>query len=818
MIKKILTIIVLFTALLQTQAQTFNYDNPQEYCIKSIKVSGIRFLSADALIQISGLSIGDTISVPGDKITDAINKLWKQKMFSDVKIYANKTEGDNVWLEIYLTERPRLSVINYYGIKKSQEEDIADQINLTRGAQITENSIRRAENIIRQYFADKGYSKVKIKTYKKSDTTFQNAVMLNIYINKFEKTRIEHINIEGNTVFPDRKIRKILKETKQRRWWGLFKPSKYIAAAWKDDKELLLAAYRKKGYRDVRIVSDSIYDANINNINIDLKIEEGKQYFFRDIKWVGNTKYETEVLQKRLLIKKGDVYDSEKLSNRLNVDEDAVGNLYMDNGYLFFNVTPVEIKIDNDSVDIELRIYEGEKARINRVVIKGNDKTNDHVIRRELYTVPGEWFSKSDLIRSVRQLAQLGYFDPEQIVPNPIPNPADGTVDIEYSLVERGNDRVELSGGVGQGMVTGSLGLSFNNFSIQNLFDKESWQPLPMGDGQKLSLQARTNGTYYQSYSISFSEPWLGGKKPTSFTASINYSILSQYDYYNPAGDGTNATIFGSNIGIGKRLPWPDNYFSVYAGIGFQQYVINGYGSFLVNTDVEYGTFNNFTLTLNFGRNSVDNPLYSRKGSEFKIGLEITPPYSAFNNKDYSNLETAEKFNWLEYHKWNFKYGWFSQLAGDLVLHTKAEFGMLSYFNDDIGYPPIGSYSLGGDGMSYYSYGTDIIGLRGYENGSLTPSGGGNIYTKYTLELRHPIVMTDAVTIFGMGFLEAGNAWTDFNEFNPYQLKRTAGAGVRLFLPMLGLLGFDWGYGFDTLPGTNTISGAQFHFTMGQQL
>ncbi len=819
MIKNFFLLCLLLSVLtINTFAQVFDYENPKQYQIAGVKVSGIRFLSSDAIIQIAELNVGDTVTVPGDDVTSAVTNLWKQKMFSDVKILVEKIDGDKIWFELQLAERARLSVVNYYGIKKAEEEDIAEQVNLTRGSQVTENTIQHSENIIKNYFADKGFSKVNVKTYKKQDTTFQNAVSLNIYINKMAKTKIEHIYIDGNTHFTDRKIKWTkLKETKEMRWYGLFKPSKYIKKAYKDDKELLLTAYRKEGYRDAEVVIDSVYDANEEHVNIYMKIDEGKPYYFRTITWVGNTKYDTETLQKRLLINKGDIFNKEKLSERLSQDEDAVGNLYMDNGYLFFNVTPIEIKIENDSVDIELRVYEGEKARINRVVINGNDRTNDHVIRRELYTVPGELFSKTDLIRSVRQLAQLGHFDPEQIVPNPIPNPADGTVDIEYSLVERGNDRVELSGGFGQGMLIGSLGLSFNNFSIQNIFDKKSWQPLPMGDGQKFSIQARTNGSYYQSYSLSFTEPWLGGKKPNSLSVSVYYNILSQYSYYSTVQSTDNAKIFGSAIGFGQRLKWPDNYFTWYGGIGYKQYLINGYGDFLVNVDVDNGAFNDFNFTFNFGRNSVDNPLYSRNGSAFTLGLDITPPYSFFNGKDYTDLPLADKYKWLEYQKWTFKYEWFSQLVGDLVLHTKADFGMLSYFNQKVGYPPIGGFSLGGDGMSYYSYGTDIVGMRGYENGSLTPSTGGNIYTKYSIELRHPVILNESVTVYGIGFLEAGNAWTNFSEFSPYGIKRTAGVGARVFLPMLGLLGFDWGYGFDTPAGSTEISGNQFHFIMGQQ-
>ncbi|NPA45465.1 MAG: outer membrane protein assembly factor BamA, partial [Chlorobi bacterium] len=520
----------------------------------------------------------------------------------------------------------------------------------------------------------------------------------------------------------------------------------------------------------------------------------------------------------KLHIKKGDVYNRAKLDERLTIDDDAVGNLYMDNGYLFFNVRAIEKKIEGDSVDIELRMYEGPKARINRVTIKGNDRTNDNVIRRELYTVPGELFSKSDLVRSVRELATLGHFDPEQIVPTPIPNPSDGTVDIEYSLVERGNDRVEISGGWGAGTFVGKLGLTFNNFSIQNVFEKESWRPLPTGDGQKLSLSFQTNGPAYQYYSISFQEPWLGGKKPNSFSVSFYYNVQTNRTTSNPNPiELQTAKVGGISIGFGRRLKWPDNYFTLYHSIGYQNYDLNDwiYRSYIKN--VTNGNFNSIILSTKFGRNSIDNPLYSRRGSEFSIGLELTPPISLIDGRDYASMEPEEKYNWLEYHKWTVKAKWFSSIIGDLIFHTNTEFGYIGYYNKDIGYSPVGGFSVGGSGMSYYSYGVDVIALRGYEDDKLTPINGANLYTKYTMELRYPVVLSQSATIFGLAFAEAGNAWYDTKNFNPFDIKRSVGLGVRVFLPMLGQLGFDWGYGFDSQPGETSAHGSEFHFTMGQQ-
>jgi len=820
MIKKTVLLILLAVIFNNTFSQiNIDYENPEEFEIAGIQTRGIKYLDRNALIQITGLSLGDKISIPGDAITDAVKKLWEQKMFSDVQINVLRTENSKIWLEIYLEERPRLSEIKYFGINNSDQEELNEKLELVKGRQITDNTLVLSKNIIREFYAEKGYSKTKVNIYKKQDTSYQNAVILNIYVIKNKKTRIENLTIDGNTVFADRKIKwRKIKDTKEKRWYGLFKPSKYILETYEEDKKKLIAEYNKEGYRDAKIVVDSVYDADERNVNIYIKVDEGKQYYFRKINWVGNKKYETEALNKKLQIKKGDVYNKEKLDKRLTADEDAVGNLYMDNGYLFFNIRAIEKKIDNDSVDIELRMYEGPIARINNVLLKGNDRTNDYVIRRELYTVPGELFSKSDIIRSIRELATLGHFDPEHIVPTPIPNQADGTVDIEYSLIERGNDRVEISGGWGAGMLVGKLGLSFNNFSIQNIFDKKSWQPLPTGDGQKFSISAQANGSQYQLYSISFQEPWLGGKKPNSLSVSFYYNIQTNRTIYVRDPDPLRiAKIAGASVGLGRRLKWPDNYFTLYNALGYQNYNMKNwiYGNYIKN--VSDGIFNSINFNTVFGRNSVDNPLYPRRGSNFSLGLELTPPLSLFSNKNYSSLSEEEKYKWLEYHKWSFKGEWYSPIWGDLVFHTKTEFGMLGFYNKDIGYSPIGGYSVGGSGMSYNSYGVDIIGLRGYEDGKLNPEKGTNIYTKYTMELRYPAILSESANIYGLVFVEAGNAWYDTKTFNPFSIKRSAGVGIRVFLPMLGQLGFDWGYGFDSQSGETKAHGNEFHFTMGQQ-
>ncbi len=816
MLKKISFLLILISILKTGFSQEqINYENPQEYEIAELKVSGIKYLDKSTLVQISGLQEGQKIMIPGDEITNAVKKFWEQKMFSDVSIRATKIEDGKIWLEVYLQERPRVSGVFYFGIKNSDKEELNTKLNLAKGKQINDDILVNSENIIKNYFSEKGFSRTSVLINQKTDTAFQNAVILNIYINKHKKTKIDNINLENVTVFTQLKFkRKLLKETKEKRFYGLFKPSKYIKTKYTEDKLKIIEEYNKLGYRDARIVRDSVFDGKEGNVNISINMYEGKQYFFRNISWIGNTIYPTEILNANLKIKKGDVYDELKLSDRLNMDEDAVGNLYMDNGYLFFNVTPVETKIEGDSVDIQLVMYEGQKARINNVIITGNDRTNDVVIRRELRTLPGELFSKSDIIRSVREIANLGHFDPENIIPTPIPNPSDGSVDIQYALVERGNDRVEISGGWGQGMLVGSLGLSFNNFSIQNFFDKDSWRPLPTGDGQQLSLRAQTNGSRYQYYSVSFTEPWLGGRKPNSLSVSLYYNLQS--NYADKASDlRADAKILGTSVGLGRRLKWPDDFFTLYNAFGYQQYNLNDWAVF---RNISNGIYNNFTFSSVFGRNSVDNPLYARSGSSFSLGIELTPPYSLLNKKDYTNLDAQDKYHWIEYHKWTFKSSWFTKVVGDLVLNTRADFGYLGFYNKEIGYSPLGGYSLGGDGMGYYSYGTDVIGLRGYKNGTLTPSEGGNMYVKYSLEMRYPVVLSQAATIYGLVFVEGGNAWSEFRQFNPFNIYRSAGAGVRIFLPMLGLIGLDWGYGFDNVPGEAAgAHGGEIHFVMGQQ-
>ncbi len=802
----------------------FDYANPKEYYIGGISISGIRYLNHNALVQLSGLKEGQKIKIPSEDVTKSLKKLWKQGLFSDIKISYTKIVGDTIYLDFYLQERARLSKLVMTGIMKSQINDIKEKIDLKRGGQITENIINKTRNIITEYFVNKGFYNVDINIIQKNDTSYQNTVVLYINIDKKEKVKITEIEFIGNTVFEDDKLRKFFKETKQKRWYGLFKPSKYTPEKYEEDKKLLIAKLNEKGYRDAKILHDTLIKNPDNTLKLVVEIEEGNKYYFRNIVWVGNKKFTSEQLSRALKIKKGDIYDQAVLDKRLTIDDDAVSNFYMDDGYLFFNVTPVEMNVQNDSIDLEMRIFEGPQATIKNVTITGNTRTNDHVIRREIRTMPGELFSKSDIIRTVRELAQLGHFDPEQIVPTPRPNPADGTVDLEYALVEKANDQIELSGGWGAGMIVGTLGLSFNNFSTKNIFDKKAWQPLPTGDGQKLSIRAQTNGKYYQNYSISFVEPWLGGKKPNSLSVSVSHTIQSSggynpyggSSYYRPTTDASssNMKITSISVGFGRRLKWPDDYFSLYNEISYRYYDLNNYSLF---RGLSTGVANQLAFNNILSRSSVDNPLYSRRGSAFSLGLEFTLPISLWDGKDYSTIDSEEKFKWLEYYKWNFKASWFTQIIGDLVFNAKAEYGFISYYNEDIGPAPTEGYELGGDGMGFYVYGKTIIGLRGYENGSLTPPGGGYIYNKYTFELRYLITHSQAATIYGLTFLESGGAWNEFSDYDPFGLYRSGGVGLRVFLPMLGLLGIDWAYGFDKVRGAADVSGSKFHFILGQQ-
>lgn len=832
-----------------------DYKKPKEYIIKEINVTGIKYLDKNILVNLSGLAVGTTIYIPGDEITNAIQRLWDQGLFSDVKIYAKEYDRDSVVLEYYLQERLRLSELEITGLRKGKENDIREKLELKRGMQITQNLVNNTERIVKNYLYDKKFLNAKVDIVQVDDTSAgSNNVKLRIYIDKGNKVKIKDINFYGNEVFSDGKLRRKMKETKKINL-NFFKGSKFIDEQYEEDKGLVLKEYSAEGYRDAEIIKDSIYKVKPDRLAIDIYISEGNQYFFRDIDWVGNTKYTSEALSRILKIKKGDPYDTELLENRLNMDEDALSNLYLDNGYMFFNVIPTIMTIENDSIDLQMRISEGKRVRLNDVVIHGNTKTNEHVIRRELRTKPGELFSKAEIMRSQRELAQLGYFDPEQfgIEPTNI-NQAEGLVDLEYTLVEKSTDQLEVSGGWGNNMFVGTLGLRFSNFSAKNMFKKGAWRPIPSGDGQTVAIRAQTNGQYYSSYSVSFMEPWFGGKKPNSFSVSAYYNVQKSTNYFYEVGD-EYMKIIGGSVGLGQRLKWPDDYFTISNSISYQRYELKDWSYYLFQNGISH----NLSFSTTFARNSTDQVIYPRRGSSFALTLQLTPPYSLFREDKFwelsaterqeiedrneladqrnstagaivdeynvipEDIENSRKYEWIEYHKWRYKGSWYLKIWKDMVLAVNSEFGYLGYYNKDVGYSPFGKFDLGGDGMSGYSlYGVDNISLRGYENSSLTPRSStglkqGNVYEKLNFELRYPISLKPQATIYVLGFVEAGNAWSDMDNYNPFNIKRSAGIGLRAFLPMFGLLGIDWGYGFDDIPGIPDANGSQFHFVIGQQ-
>jgi outer membrane protein insertion porin family len=741
-------------------------------------------------------------------------------LFSDVKITATKIEEGKLYLDIYLRERPRLTRLEITGINKSETEDLTEKISLRNGSQVTTDLLNNAERIIKEHFIEKGFYNTEVEMIQKKDTTAGNGVHLQININKNDRVKIEEIEFVGIDVYKERRLKRVLKKTKAVNI-NFFKPSKLIQKEYKADKQKLIDFYNENGYRDAKLITDSISRVSEDRIKLKIVLDEGKKYYFRNITWVGNTIYPADILDRVLGIEKGDVFNQKILDERLQVDEDAVSSLYLDNGYLFFSIDPVEVNVEDDSIDFEMRIYEGKQATINRVIITGNTKTNEHVIRRELRTVPGDLFSKSDIIRTVRELASLGHFDPEKIEPNPIPNPADGTVDIEYKLVERANDQLEISGGWGARMFVGTIGLRFSNFSAKNVFKPSAWRPVPTGDGQTLSVRAQSNGKWYQAYNFSFIEPWLGGKKPNSLSISLYHTITSGSSYWNYSKEGLdqNFKISGASIGFGRRLTWPDDFFTLYNELTFQQYTLNDWKGYFFFSN---GVSKTYSFTTVLARKSVDQLIYPRRGSNFSVSLQFTPPYSLISGKDYSKMTLNERYKYIEFHKWKFLAEWYTTLAGNLVLSTKAQFGYLGHYNEQIGPSPFEGFDVGGDGMTGYNiYGYETIALRGYENSSLTPRvnglKSGNVYEKLTLELRYPITLNPNATLFGLVFLEAGNAWYDIHDYNPFMAKRSAGVGMRAFLPMFGLLGIDWGYGFDPIPGNPSANKSQFHFTIGQQ-
>ena len=804
----------------------FDYATPIEYEIGGITMSGIQNMDSKILVLLSGLYIGEKINVPGDQISKAIENIWNQGLFENISVSATSIVGNVIFLDFNLLEKPRLSRFSFTGINKSEADKVREAINITRGDVITENMLMRTTYKIKKHFWDKGYLNAEVKIIQTPDTTIQSTSILLFNIKKHHKVKVNKVNIYGNANVKASKLKRTLKKTKEKKFYKLFISSKFINEEFQNDKYKLIDKYNEKGFRDAKIIKDSVYVHNKKTVNVDIYVEEGKKYYFRNITWVGNTKYTSEQLSSVLRIKKGEVYNQKQLDENLQMNASGtdVYSLYMDDGYLFFNATPVEVMIDNDSIDLEIRVYEGKQATINKILLDGNTKTNDKVVIREIRTKPGQLFSRADVIRSQRELSQLNYFDAEKIGIEPIPNPANSTVDIKYTVEEKSTDQVELSGGWGAGMVVGTLGLSFNNFSLRNILKKDAWQPLPAGDGQKLSVRAQSSGKYYQTYSASFTEPWLGGKKPIAFSVTAYHSIytngLSKKDSLR-----SSTIINGTSIGLAKRLNWPDDFFVLSEDLNYQNYILkNSTTSSLFSN----GTSNIISLNTGISRSSTDQPIYPRQGSDISLSLALTPPYSLFNNKDYSTLSAQEKYKWAEYYKWKFNASWYTKLVGDLVLHTRSKFGFLGYYNSKIGLAPFERFYLGGDGLSGFDMfdGREIIGLRGYDNNTITPTSvlggtsfvGGSVYDKFTVEVRYPVSLNPSATIYVMTFLEGGNNWQFHKDFNPFDMKRSAGIGLRVSLPMFGLLGLDWGYGFDKIPGFPKANKSHFHFSINQSI
>ena len=857
-----------------------NYSKPEKFRIAEIKAVGLSTLDEIAIISLSGLKVDDQIDVPGDAISNALKKLWGQGIIGDVKILVTKIEGDDIYLLLDLTERPRFSRVEFNGVNKTQESELRDKINI-RGRVVREDVLNNAKRNIEKYYLDKGFLNTEVKILQERDTTLPNSVRLRFLVDTKSKVKINEIVIAGNKEIAENKLKGKLKKTKEHPRLSIFKDlysratvatiedykntlfytdsaskeqvasyinknfklnffngSKYIPREYRNDKNLLINYYNNQGFRDAEILRDSVYDYAEDKINIAIEVEEGKKYYYRNISFRGNYIHPDRVLQAKLGILKGDVYNKEKLDKRLNYDPqkgDDVSSLYQDDGYLFFSIDPVEVNVVEDSIDIEMRIFEGPQVTVNSVNIQGNERTSDHVVMREIRILPGQKFNRSLLVRTIRELSQLGYFDPENIEPDLRPNFEAATVDITFKLQERPNDQIELSGGWGgfYGFV-GTVGLTFNNFSIKNIGNFDKWDPLPVGDGQRLSLRVQANGRSFQNYSISLTEPWFGGKKPNALSFSFNHSIQRQVDFFNQNNFGNDLGFFkitGVTLGLAKRVTWPDDYFSISNSLQFQVYEFDQFGTSF-GLSYPTGTSNSIAFNTTVARNNIDNPIYPRFGSNIILSATLTPPYASLNNNIDRESPDEEKYKWLEYHKWMFDASIYTPLFGSnkLVASARAHMGFLGSYGNKIGIIPLERFVMGGDGMTFnnFALGQEIIGLRGYENQSITPGRdtrgtanpdpyGGIVYNKYVMEVRFLVSPNPSATIFLLGFAEAGNNWGSYADFNPYDLKKSAGFGARVFMPAFGLLGVDWGYGFDNIPGSVQQSGSQFHFTIGQQ-
>ena len=829
-----------------------DYNNPKKYIVGGVKVEGNTYYSSDQIIQVSGLRKGLEVTVPGEDMSAVVNRLWLQRYFEDVSLTIDSIAPtrDTAFFKITLLERPRVSRWVFSGVKSGEEKELRERLNFRRGTEFSEYISKTSTDIIKRYYKEKGFLNVKVDVNTKKDSVIKGAIRVQFAIDRGEKVKIKTITFNGNSSVKESKLVRSMKKTRDSRFQNFFSSKKFNESEYENDKRAMLSVFNEAGYRDARIVKDTMYYIEPGRLQIDFEIDEGKKYYFRDITWTGNSVYSSDALNQILMINKGDIYDVVTMQKRLfgggKQSEYDVTKAYRDNGYLFFNIQPVELTVEGDSVDVEMRIVEGKPATLNNIIINGNDLTNERVIRRQLFTNPGYLFSQTNFERSIREIASMGQFDPEAIMSEGgysiIPNQLNNTVDLVYNVTEKPSSQLELSGGWGGNTFVATVGVSFNNFSTRRFFDKTAWRPVPLGDAQNLSLRFQTNGTYYTSLSASFSEPWLFGKKPTSLNMSLYYTRqTNSYLALNILNNDQYMEVYGFAAGIGKRLKWPDNYFVLYNQLSWQTYKLQDWAyQFMFDT----GMSHNLSYTLSLSRNSTDQQIYPRVGSDFSFSLQLTPPYSLIRKKNYGvldadgkptkvedwreidyNLQTSQdRYKWIEYHKWSFKGAIYTKLVGDLVLMARAQFGYLGYYNRNWGYSPFEGFRVGGDGMSGYdTYGSEIVSLRGYENYSLTPQASansttgnyyaGNVYDKFTVELRYPVILQPQSTIYALLFLEGGNCWADIRDFNPFQIKRSAGVGVRVFLPMIGLLGVDWGWGFD-----DPLNGkSQFHFVIGQQ-
>ena len=833
--KKLLFFSILLLFVGGISAQEIDYSQTKEYTIADITIKGTKFLDNATLISISALEKGDKIVIPGERISNAIKQLWEQGLFSDISIDIDKVDGENIYLIINLAEHARLSKFKFIGdLKKHDITSLKEQLKLMRGKVLTDNLINNSLHKIKLYFVDKGFHNIIVNYSIEQDPLSLNSSSLTFNIDRGEKVKIKEIIIHGRELrkndnknffnkadmtyaISDYTFRKKLKETKEKKWWRIFKVSKFIETNLEIDLESIIAKYNEKGFRDARIIKDTTYLNEDNTLTVEIFVHEGNPYTFRDITFVGNTKYNNEELSNILSIEKGDIYDKSVLNSRLLGSQDGsdISSLYLDDGYLFFNANPIETATEDNQIDLEIRMYEGQQARINKVTLNGNVKTNDHVIMREIRTRPGDLFKRSDIIRTQRELSMMDYFNPETLQNIDIqPDPVRNTVDITYNVEEKSSDRINLSGGWGAGRMIGTLSLEFKNFSFRDILKPSKWVRLPSGDGQKLSLALQSNGIYYQSYRLSFLEPWLGGKKPTSFSVSLSRNVFSN----GQEGDDRESTqITGVTIGLGKRLKVPDDFFILQNSLNFEQYKLTNSQSFF---SFNNGISNNINFSSILKRSSIDQPIYPRRGSEFSLSLRVTPPYSMFDGiDDYSEKTDQEKYRFMEFYKWNFKSKLYTSFTEKLVLATRLEMGLLGAYNNNLGVAPFERFYLGGSGLSGMGYqfdGRELIALRGYADNSVSPQTGGTIYNKYTSELRYAISLSPMSTVYVLGFLEAGNAWDNFDNFNPFTLKRSGGLGVRITIPGMGLMGLDYGWGLDEIPGNPNANIGQFHFSINQ--